>query len=301
VSVVIGDAVEELRNEAAGAVRRLLAGTDEPPNRGPADRADDGWFGPGSATWTVHGDLSMLVGGVRALLLQTLHPGAMAGVADHSSYREDPLGRLHRTGAFVGATTFGTTAEAEAAVETVKAVHRRVVGTTPEGVPYTAADPRLLLWVHATEVDSFLRAHRRYGAATITPQVEDRYVAEMAEIAERLGATEVPRSVEELRRTLWAFRPELRAGPQARETVRFLVLPPGPLLAKGPYAVVLSAAVTLLPRWVRWELRLPVLPLSEQLAVRPATTALLRTLGWVLGPHAAVAAADQAVGQPAAN
>ena len=170
MSVVIGDAVEELRNEAAAVVRRLLAGTDEPPNRGPADRVDDGWFGPGSATWTVHGDLSMLVGGVRALLLQTLHPGAMAGVADHSSYREDPLGRLHRTGAFVGATTFGTTAEAEAAVEMVKAVHRRVVGTTPEGVPYTAADPRLLLWVHATEVDSFLRAHRRYGAVTISPQ-----------------------------------------------------------------------------------------------------------------------------------
>ncbi|MEO1064427.1 MAG: oxygenase MpaB family protein [Actinomycetota bacterium] len=298
---MIGDAVDQLRSEAAGAVRRLLAGTDEPPDRGPEDRTDDGWFGPGSATWTVHSDLSMLVGGVRALLLQTLHPGAMAGVADHSNYREDPLGRLHRTGAFVGATTFGTAAEAEAAVEMVKAVHRRVVGTTPEGVPYTAADPRLLLWVHATEVDSFLRAYRRYGAEPIAPPVQDRYVAEMGDVAERLGATEVPRSVAELRSTLQGFRPELRAGAQARETVRFLVLPPGPLLAKGPYAVVLSAAVTLLPRWVRWELRLPVLPLSEQLAVRPATTALLRTLGWVLGPHEAVAAADQAVGQASTN
>ncbi|MEM9714223.1 MAG: oxygenase MpaB family protein, partial [Actinomycetota bacterium] len=157
---MIEDTVEQLRTEAAGAVRRLLAGTDEPPHR-IDERADDGWFGPGSATWHVHGDLSMLVGGVRALLLQTLHPGAMAGVADHSSYREDPLGRLHRTGAFVGATTFGSTAEAEQAVEVVRTVHRRVVGTTPEGVPYSADDPHLLLWVHATEVDSFLRAHVR--------------------------------------------------------------------------------------------------------------------------------------------
>ncbi len=288
---VIGDAVDQLRHGAAGAVRRLLAGTDE-PRPGPDERADDGWFGPGSATWTVHGDLSMLVGGVRALLLQTLHPGAMAGVADHSSYREDPLGRLHRTGAFVGATTFGSTAEAEQAVEMVKAVHRRVVGTTPEGVPYSAADPRLLLWVHATEVDSFLRAFVRYGGEPLSPADRDRYVAEMAQVAERLGATEVPRSVDELRSTLRSFRPELRAGPQAREAVRFLVLPSGPLLAKGPYAVVLSAAVTLLPRWVRWELRLPVVPLSERLAVRPATIVLLRTLGWVLGPHEAAASAQ---------
>jgi uncharacterized protein (DUF2236 family) len=296
VELVIGDALDQLRTEAAGAVRRLLAGTDEPPPRREAP-TDDGWFGPDSATWKVHSDLAMLVGGVRALLLQTLHPGAMAGVADHSSYREEPLGRLHRTGAFVGATTFGSASEAEAAVEMVKAVHRRVVGTTPEGVPYSAGDPRLVLWVHATEVDSFLRAYVRYGGAPISRVERDRYVAEMARIAEQLGATEVPRSVDELRSTLRSFRPELRAGPQARETVRFLVLPPGPLLAKGPYAVVLSAAVTLLPRWARWELRLPVVPLSERLAVRPATTVLLRTLGWVLGPHEAVATSGQVDGQ----
>lgn len=270
-------------------MRELLAGSRDAPERVPVP-GDEGLFGPGSATWHVHSDLSMLVGGLRALLIQTLHPLAMAGVADHSSYREDPLGRLHRTGAFVGATTFGSTAEAEAAIAGVQAVHRRVEGTAPDGRHYSAADPRLLLWVHATEVDSFLRAHDRYGDVPLTPRDRDRYVAEMGEVARRLGATDVPTTSDELRDALRSFKGETRAGAQAREAVRFLVFPPAPLLARAPYGVVLSAAVTLLPRWARRELLLPVLPGTDRLAVRPATRVLLGALGWALGPHPHAAA-----------
>src|SRR5688500_9257071 len=109
---------------------------------------DFGLFGPGSAVWKVHSDPSMLIGGVRALMLQTLHPLAMAGVAKHSNYREDPFGRLHRTGAFLGATTFGTTATAERAIAQVRAIHPHVKGVAPDGRPYSADDPHLLAWVH---------------------------------------------------------------------------------------------------------------------------------------------------------
>ncbi|MEM9606744.1 MAG: oxygenase MpaB family protein [Actinomycetota bacterium] len=281
---MIETAIERVRNQAGGAVRGLLAGNRERPEV-PAVREDHGLFGPDSAVWAVHSDLAMLVGGVRALLLQTLHPLAMAGVADHSSYKDDPLGRLHRTGAFVGATTFGTVREAEEAIAGVRAVHRHVMGTAPDGRRYSAGDPRLLLWVHATEVDSFLRAHDRYGASPLMPVRRDQYVEEMAEVATRLGAQEVPRSTAELRDALRSFRGETTAGSQAREAVRFLVVPPVPIVARAPYGVVLSAAVTLLPRWARRELRLPVVPGSELLAVRPATQVLLRGLGWALGPH----------------
>lgn len=277
--------VNMVRNGVGDAVRTLIAGDTAPPDeRYVRDSDDDGLFGPDSVTWQVHSDLSMLIGGVRALLLQTLHPLAMAGVADHSAYRTDPLGRLHRTGGFVGATTFGSTAEAEKAIRTVKRVHKRVKGTAPNGTEYSANDPHLLAWVHATEVDSFLEAYQRYGRGRLSPEDKDRYVAEMAVVAERLGAIDSPRTVGELRHELDSFRPELHVGSQAREAVRFLVLPPLPVAVLPSYGVALGAAVGLLPLWVRWRLRLPMGPLADPLLAQPSATVLLRTLGWVLGP-----------------
>ncbi len=285
--------VEMMRNGLGDAVRSLLAGDAAPPEeRYVRDSEDDGLFGPESVTWRVHADLSMLIGGLRALLLQTLHPLAMAGVADHSAYRTDPLGRLHRTGGFVGATTFGTTAEAEKAIRTVQRVHKRVTGTAPNGTPYSANDPHLLAWVHATEVESFLEAYQRYGAKRLSPEDMDRYVAEMAVVAERLGAIDSPRTVGELRHQLDSYRPEIHVGSQAREAVRFLVLPPLPVHVLPSYGVVLGAAVGLLPLWVRWKLRLPMGPLSDPLVAQPAASALLKTLGWVLGPHPMLAEDD---------
>ncbi len=293
------DPVDEIRRRTGRAVRRLLAGTSEAPVVD-LDDEDPGLFGPDSVTWRVHADISMLVGGLRALLLQTTHPLAMAGVADHSDYRHDPLGRLHRTGAFVGVTTYGSTAAAEAQIAAVRAVHERVVGTAPDGRPYSANDPELLTWVHVTEVDSFLRAYRRYGADRLTPAEEDRYVAEMAEVARRLGATGVPTSVGELRARLEGFRPDLAVGRQARDAIRFLLAPPAPPAARAPYAVIAAAAVASLPGFVRRMMRLPVVPLSEPLVVRPATLALLRTLVWALGDNENAASARRRVSDSAA-
>ncbi len=281
--------INDFRSEFARGIRRMLSGSAELKERSVPVENDPGLFGPESATWEVHGDASMIIGGLRALLLQTMHPPTMAGVADHSNYRSDPLGRLHRTGGFVGATTFGTTDEAEQAIAVVRRVHQRVTGTTPGGVSYAATDPHLLQWVHCTEIDSFLRARERYGANPLSDGAPDRYVDEMALVAEKLGVVEPPRSRADLRSVLESYRPELAIGRQARETVRFLAWPPLPLAARPAYGLVFAAAVASLPGFSRRMLWLPVAPLAEPLAIRPAATVLMRTLGWALGNHPAKA------------
>jgi uncharacterized protein (DUF2236 family) len=271
-----------LRTRLAGEVHGLLAGGrsnddfSSPPG-------DPGWFGPDSMVWRVHADMSMLVGGLRALFLQTMHPLAMAGVAQHSDYKSDPLGRLERTGRFVGITSFGSSRDAERAVRQVRAAHRRVTGTAPDGRPYEANDPALLRWVHVTEVDSFHRAYQRYGGDRLTVEESDRYFAEAARVAVELGATDVPTSVAEVHAYFHEIRPELLAGELARDTAWWLCAPPLPLAARPAYTVLASAAIGLLPRRVRRDLRLVLPPLSDDLVVRPATRFLLGTLGWVLG------------------
>jgi uncharacterized protein (DUF2236 family) len=250
-----------------------LAGTD----------GDMGLFGPGSIVWQVHGDASMLIGGVRALMMQTLHPLAMAGVADHSNYREDPFGRLHRTGGFIGATTFGTTVAAQRAIDQVRAIHPHVTGVAPDGRPYSAEDPHLLAWVHVALVDSLLSSYQRYGAKRLSTAEADEYVASYAQVALALGSEPVPMSVAELKQWLRDIRPELHAGRQAKETVRFLLVPNLPLVMRPPYAVVAAAAVGLLPGWARRMLWIPRVPIVEQAAI-PPVLAIVRTMGWVLGP-----------------
>ncbi|MGZ4728865.1 MAG: oxygenase MpaB family protein [Acidimicrobiales bacterium] len=272
-----------VRRALAGQVRELVVGADHPMLQLElADATDAGLFGPDSVTWRVHADNSMFVGGLRALLLQTVHPLAMAGVAEHSNFRSDPMGRLWRTSAYVGATTYGSTAEARSAIAMVKRVHGRVRGTAPDGRRYAANDPHLLTWVHHTLVDSFLRAYRRYGAAPIGTVDADRYVAEMAVLADEFGAEPAARSVAELRAWFRAEKPELHAGRQARDAVRFLMFPPLPLISRLAYGVIASASVGLLPRSVRRDLWLPSVPAADPLVVRPATRTLMRTLDWVM-------------------
>ncbi len=274
--------LEPVRLAVQRSVHRLLAGTDQ-PERADLD-ASGGYFPRDAVVRIVHADASMLIGGLRALLLQTLHPLATAGVSEHSDYRGDPLGRLHRTSNYVGVTTFGQAAEAERMIRMIRKIHTRVHGIAPDGRPYSATDPHLLRWVHVTEVDSFLRAFQAFGATTLTPQQADRYIAEMSRVAIALGATDVPTSVAESDACLASFRPELRVNAQTTETVRFLVNPPIPFPAKAAYPILAGAAVTLLPGYARRFLKLPVPPLAEPLVVRPAATALIRTLGWAMRP-----------------
>jgi uncharacterized protein (DUF2236 family) len=277
------DPVLWMRRQVAGQVRSLIVG-DEPPIdlQALADADDPGLFGSDSVTWRIHADNAMFVGGLRALLLQTVHPLAMAGVAQHSNYRSDPMGRLWRTSLYVGTTTYGGSDEARAAIAMVRRVHERVVGTAPDGRPYAANDPHLLTWVHHTLVDSFLRAYRRYGADPLTDADADRYVSEMAVLADEFGGEPSARSVAELKDWFRAERPQLRGTTQARDAVRFLLFPPVPLISRPAYAVIASAAIGLLPRSVRRELWLPTVPAADPLLVRPATRTLMRTLDWVM-------------------
>jgi uncharacterized protein (DUF2236 family) len=276
--------VQDLRTSIGDRLFERVAGPEGPQRR---DRVHDSegprWFPEGSPIQRVHGDASMFVGGIRALLLQSLHPLAMAGVADHSGFQGDPWGRLQRTSYFLAVTTFGTAADAERMVTAVRKVHERVVGTAPDGRPYAASDPHLLRWVHVAEIDSFLTAHQRYGAAPLDQTDRDAYVAQSARVAEALGVDDPPRTEAELGDQLAAYRPELASTPAAREAARFLLLnPPLPMLARAPYGGLAAAAVSTLPLWARRKLLLPYLPVTERVLVRATGTALTRTIRWAM-------------------
>jgi uncharacterized protein (DUF2236 family) len=275
---------EQLRAWLGARLFARVAGPEGPARRArihgtPGPR----WFPEGAPIRRVHGDAAMFVGGVRALLLQSLHPLAMAGVSAHSGYQGDPWGRLQRTSHFLAVTTFGPADDAEAMVRRIRAVHETVRGTAPDGRAYAASDPRLLAWVHVAEVDSFLAAHQRYGEHPLDQQGRDRYVAETARVAEALGVVAPPRSEAELHHQLEGYRPELASTAAARQAARFIVLtPPLPVLARAPYAAVAGAAVALLPGWTRRPLGLPLLPPVEAAVLGPAGGAVTRAIRWAM-------------------
>jgi uncharacterized protein (DUF2236 family) len=273
-----------VRDALGSSLFGMIAGPDGPAQRARIHRTPGPrWFADGRPIRRVHADASMFVGGLRALLLQSLHPLAMAGVAQHSNYRGDPWGRLQRTSTFLGVTTFGTAADAQRAVDRVRGIHRRVNGIAADGRPYAATDPHLLEWVHVAEADSFLRAHQLYGAAPLDQDGRDGYVDDMAEIAAKLGVVNPPRTERELAQRINAFRPELRSTPEARDAARFLLLtPPLPLAARAPYGALAATAVAMLPAWARIPLLLPYFPPVEVTVVRTMGRALVRGIRWAL-------------------
>ncbi len=274
----------DLQRSLGLLLRERVAGSDA------AERAVEIWGKPGprwfttaDPIWRVHADASMFVGGLTALLLQSLHPAAMAGVAGHSGYKSDPWGRLQRTSHYLAVTTFGTTPDAEAAIDGVRAVHERVRGRDDRGVAYRASDPHLLTWVHLAEADSFLRAHQSFGAAPLSKAEADTYVAQAAVPARRLGVPDPPVTVAELSAGLDAYRGELRASEAALEAARFLLQdPPLPVLARPGYWTLAAGAVALLPAWARAELQLD-LPanLSDTLG-RPLGRLSVGVVRWAL-------------------
>jgi uncharacterized protein (DUF2236 family) len=270
-----------------------VAGAEGPARRARIhDTPGPRWFAEDRPIRRVHGDASMFVGGLRALLLQSLHPLAMAGVAGHSGYRGDPWGRLQRTSYFLAVTTFGAADDAAATVAHIRTVHDRVRGRAPDGRPYAATDPHLLGWVHIAEIDSFLRAHQRYGAAPLDAAGRDGYVRDAARVAREVGVLDPPQTEAELDAHLAAYRRELHGTPEARSTARFLLLsPPLPLAARAPYALLGAAAVGLLPRWTRRPLGLPDLPVAEATAVRLAGYGITRAIRWAMSPPPLTAAA----------
>jgi len=274
--------VPDVRTWLGRQIRDRVIGADAETRRAELFDTDEaGWFGDDAPIRRVHADASMFIGGLRALMLQTMHPLAMAGVAQHSDYRRDPWGRLQRTADYVATTTFGPASRAQRAVDRVHRVHERVVGVAPDGRPYAANDPHLLEWVHIAEIDSFLAAYDRHGAEPLVGADRDRYVADTAVVARALGVADPPESEAALRARIDDYRPELRATPEAREGARWILLrPPIPLAARPAYGVLAAAAVALMPTWTRVPLRLPWLPVTEHVAIRFAGDLATNTIRW---------------------
>src|SRR5690242_5447766 len=209
------------RNHLRRQVLAVLS-RDAPAPDYDAPLGDPGLFEPNSVTWKIHADFpSMMAGGLASLMLQALHPLALAGVWDHSAFRTDTLGRLRNTTAFVGRTTYAPRVPAEAAIERVLAIHHSVRGTAPDGRAYSADDPHLLAWVHCAGCWCFLRAYECY-CQPIPRAMQDRYLAEMARIAQALGARDVPESTSELDAFFSRVRPELVFDARTRETLQVL-------------------------------------------------------------------------------
>ena len=248
-----------LRVGSVGAIR-----FDEPAG-------DPGWFGPDSVMWHMCTDWpSMLVGGFSGLILGTLHPLVLAGTLDHSNFNEDPIGRLARTGSFVSATAYGSSVVAERAVAHVRALHEHVVGVAPDGRPYRAQDPELLLWTHMTVYAGFIAGHRRYHPRPATDL--DRYWAEIAIVAEKLGASRVPRSATEADEYFLRVRPELVASEDALRSSQWIINAyrgDTPALRDSAEAIVTTAR-SVLPRRVRSIVDRSGLGVLERATIVPA-------------------------------
>jgi uncharacterized protein (DUF2236 family) len=281
---VATQALTQLRRRVNRDIRNAVGLSKEPPAR--CTDPDEAYFALDSVARIIHGDLPpMLVGGLGSLFIQMLHPHTMAGVAQHSRYREDPLGRLLQTANFIGFTTYGTKAQAYASIERVLAVHQVVRGVADDGVSYYANDPHLLAWVHAAETSMFLTAYRRFGSVPLSDADADRYIAEMARLALDLGMVNPPTSVAELQAIIQRFRPELRLSPEGATARDFVVrgVQRGALHRSVNWLLVRSSFALMTP----WQLELLGVKRwtwRNRLFIQPATAVLCRTLRLFVPP-----------------
>ncbi len=286
-------AVDAYRNRVATATGSLFAHARYPLENTLSYHGDPGLFGPGSPTWTVIGDVSTFVGGLRALLLQAAHPEVAAGMADHSQYREDPLGRLSRTSAYVTATAFGARPEVEAAVAVVRHAHQTVVGTSHRGTTYRADAPPLAAWVHNSLTEGFLVAYQVFGPRRLTAFDADVFVAEQARVGRLLEAHPLPETAGDLER--WIADHNLTAtSPGMSDALAFLRSPPLPVSMGIGYRVLFWAAVATLPRRLRSILGVRKIPGAITLG-RILTRALRWTMGSPPSWHLALIRMDAAI------
>jgi uncharacterized protein (DUF2236 family) len=260
---------------------------DKSKGERPVPRSPNALFASDSLIWRVHGDVTtMMVGGIAALLLQMLHPKALAGVWDHSDVHSDMLGRLRRTARFIAVTTYGDRRSAEAAIENVRHIHRQVSGTLPDASLYSAEDPRLLAWVHVAGARMFLDGWRRYSEPGMSLADQDRYFAESGEIARMLGADPVPATAVAVEQTIRDFRSELIADDRTRAFRDLVLRAPATSLREAPVQRLLaSAAVDLLPPFARQLHGLRSMALAAP-PMRAATFGLARTLRWAFAGEA---------------
>lgn len=268
------DAVFALRRQLSLKLRDGVAGPDAERARARIwDSPGPRWFDENDPLWIVHADASMFIGGLASLLLQSLHPLAMAGVAQHSGYRSDPWGRLQRTSHYIATTSFGTIEHAEAMIAAVRRIHETVTGTF-EATPYRAGDPDLLRWVHVAETFCFARAHQLYGHVHLDAAQYDTYVDQARHSAQLLGVTRAPTTMGAILEQLTTYRPALHATRDCLDAQHFLLRdPPLPRGARPGYSLLVRGAVAVLPSWARSELQLHSRPGDERLG-RVGTAAI---------------------------
>lgn len=279
------DPIESLRLKLVGQVRSLF--NDSANGQQPVPPSDAALFLRDTPIRMVHADIvGMMTGGIRALLLQMLHPHALQGVLDHSNFREDMHGRLQRTARFIAVTTYGHRDEAMKAIARVNRIHAHVGGTLPDGTAYAATNPRTLAWVHVTEAQSFLAGYLRHVRPGMPGAEQDEYYRQFAVIARALGADPVPESRAEAESIFRELRHDLASSPQAREVAQ-LVLNQRPKGAPQAVQTMITAdAVAMLPDWARTMLRLQR-PMLTALPARAATWGMGRTLRWAFRQPAA--------------
>lgn len=268
--------LEPVRQRLIGHVRDVF----NEQGQQPVPPSDAAWFERDSPIRLVHADIvGMMVGGIRGLLLQMLHPHALQGVLDYSDFRADMHGRLRRTARFIAVTSFGHADDAQAALDRVNAIHAKVSGTLPDGTRYSATDPRTLAWVHVAEATSFLAGYRRYVAPDWPVHLQDRYFDQFALVAQKLGADPIPRSRAEADRVFRELRGDLRGSDQAREVARLVLAQRPAGTPRALQKVIANEAVALLPAFARdmLGLRRPLLAAAPS-RLGALTTA--RTLRW---------------------
>ncbi|MCA1783147.1 MAG: oxygenase MpaB family protein [Dermatophilaceae bacterium] len=288
--------IARLRRHAGLALRAKVAGDN------PSDRASrvwgavgPRWFTDADPIWRVHADAAMFPGGIRSLLLQSLHPLAMQGVEDHSDYRSEPWVRVSNTSFFLAQTTFGTIENAEKVIAAVRAIHERVTGVAADGREYRASDPHLLLWVHIAEIESFLTSYQTFSPTPLTPAEADTYVAQTAHVARELGVVDPPLTVSELHAVIDAYRPELEVTDAARRAAHFLLdEPPVSGIEVLGYRALASAAIRTLQPWAREMLGLRTAPAPDRVALAVLGRPTVSAVRWLLSdPNVAL---DRVVG-----
>lgn len=279
-----GSLLDSVQGVVEALRRRVVSSALSPFTHAPYPMAntldyggDPGLLGPESISWAIIADVAAFVGGIRGLLVQAAHPEVVAGVGDHSRYREDPLGRLSRTSAYVTATTYGAMPEVEAAVGRVRRVHRLVSGVSSRGVPYDASDPAFSAWVHNALTDSFLTTHLAYGGIKLSSEDADRFVAEQSRVGALTGADPMPSSRGELR--IWIEEhPDIGHSPEMEEAVAFLSDPPlDPALRLG-YKILRDAALVTIPDRI-----LDVLGMEKPIGGMALGRRVVSALRWALG------------------
>lgn len=288
--------LQGLAFEVIGSRLRAVTGSRSSLEAFAIPPGDSGLFGPQSMAWRVHAHFTaMMVGGLSSLMVQALHPRALAAVWDHSDFRQDLKGRLGRTAYFVAATTYGGRDMALQAIERVNAIHARALGTDLQGRPYAANEPWLLRWVHLVEVTSFLAAYQHLSRTPLSRAECDAYIAEMTRVGHRLGAVDLPHTVQETAQALQDFEAELVFDARARQIWQLIASYPADLPDKPFMALVLQSALDLMPGWALQRSGRARACEARRQATRLALMLAAEPVQWMLDQQGVAATARQRV------